>query len=525
MDNVRGSALTRIIASCGLCIISLLLSTVNGDCATAKPKSGGTLTVGMELEFRGFDPLKANWMGLADRSVIMTIEERLFDMDAKGNLVPELALSAKPAKDGKSWTIALRKGVTFHDGTPFNADAVVSNWQRLLDPKNKFFARTSIDPIETVQKVDDYTVRFKLKHPWAAFKNALTEPQSFGAFIPSPKAIREDTHNRAPVGTGPYMFKEWLPNDRLIVVKNPNYWRKGKPYLDSVVFRPMPDMQARFASLQSGESDVIQTDRGASILQAREDRTLRVYSSDSPGPYNFLFNTSKPPLNDVRVRQALAHAWNQDLLLKADYKGTLPFAKDPFGGTLNCSDVAYREYDPAKARKLLAEYGKPVELEMIHTNTPRGKDAGEIMQRLFKEVGVTLKLVPLAEAQLAKRGIGGDYQVAGWKMRDFDDMGPFLKSNLYSGNSMNFSKYANPRMDELLTTQQMSTDTKERKKALCGVAKLINEDAVFLYGGGRRFHVIAKAGVKGIDNVRHGVIRVSDAWLESGAKVADSQRR
>lgn len=510
-SRVRG-----VLVVCGLCIMTVLGYSGRGECAPALsgPVTGGTLTVGMELEFRGFDPLKANYMGLADRTVAMAMEERLFDMDAKGNLVPELALSAKPAKDGKSWSIKLRKGVSFHDGTQFNADAVVGHWQRLLDPKNKYFALTSIEPIESVQRVDDFTVRFNLKHPWAPFKNALTDPQSIAVFIPSPKAIKEDTQNRVPVGTGPYMFKEWLANDRLVVVRNPHYWRKGKAWLDSVVFRPMPDMQARFASLQSGESDVIQTDRGASILQAREDRSLKIYTSESAGPYNFLLNTSKPPLNDLRVRQALAHAWNQELLIKADYKGTLPLAKDPFGGQLNCGNSSYREYDPAKARKLLAEYGKPVNLELNHTNTPRGKEAGEIMQRLFKEVGVTLTLTPLAEGQLAKRGITGDYQITGWKMRDFEDMGPILKSNLYSGSKLNFSKYQNPRMDELLMTQEMSTDHKVREKALCGVASLINEDAVFLYGGGRRFHVIAKERVKGIENVRHGVIRVSDAWLD-----------
>lgn len=498
-----------------VCIMTLLAYSSRGECAAAaKPRSGGTLTVGVEYEFRGFDPLKANFMGIADRTVIMAVEERLFDMDAKGNLVPELALSAKPSKDGKSWTIKLRKGVLFHDGAPFNADAVASHWQRLLDPQNKYFARYAIEPIEEVWKVDEYTVRFILKHPWAPFKSALSAPQSFAVFIPSPKAVQGDIHNRAPVGTGPYMFKEWLANDRLVVVRNPNYWRKGKGHLDRVVFRPMPDMQARFASLQSGEIDVIQTDRGASILQAREDRSLKVYSSDSGGAYNFLFNASKPPLNDARVRKALAHAWNQDLLIKADYKGTLPLAQDPFGGQLSCGDVAYPEYNPAKARKLLAEYGKPVILEMNHTNTPRGKEAGEIMQRLFKEAGVTLTLTPLAEGQLSKRGISGDYQITGWKMMDFDEMGPLLKGNLHSGSKLNFSKYQNPKMDELLMTQEMSTDRKVREKALCGVAKLINEDAVFLYGGGRRFHVIAKAGVKGIDNVRHGVIRVSDAWLD-----------
>lgn len=510
-----GGKMRRTVMMWLLCIVSLVGLTGYGECAPAtKPRPGGTLTVGVELEFRGFDPLKANYMGIADRTVAMAVEERLFDMDAKGNLVPELALSAKPAKYGKSWTVTLRKGVSFHDGTPFNADAVVGHWQRLLDPKNKFMGLPTIEPIEAVQKVDDFTVRFNLKNPWTPFKSAISAPQSFAVFIPSPKAIKEDTQNRFPVGTGPYMFKEWLANDRLVVVRNPNYWRKGKANLDRVIFRPMPDMQARFASLQSGESDVIQTDRGASILQAREERSLRVYSSDGAGPYNFLINTSKPPLNDARVRQALAHAWNQELLIKADYKGTLPLAKDPFGGMINCGDAAYREYDPAKARALLAAYGKPVILEMNHTNTPRGKEAGEIMQRLFKEVGVTLTLTPLAEGQLAKRGITGDFQITGWKMRDFDEMGPLLKSNLYSGSKLNFGKYQNPKMDELLETQQMSTDKKAREKALCGVATLINEDAVFLYGGGRRFHVIAKAGVKGIDNVRHGVIRVGDAWLE-----------
>lgn len=514
---MNNSLWRRVLIVGGFCLTALLVNAGQGDCSpAAKPRPGGTLTVGVELEFRGFDPIKAGFLGIADRNVIMAVEERLFDMDAKGNLVPELALSATPVKDGKSWTVKLRQGVTFHDGTPFNADAVASHWQRLLDPNNKYFARYAIEPIEAVERVDDFTVLFKLKHPWAPFKNALAAPQSFAVYIPSPKAVQTETQNRAPVGTGPYMFKEWLPNDRLVVVKNPNYWRKEKGWLESVVFRPLPDMQARYASLQAGESDVIQTDRGSSILSAREERTLRVYAADAGGAYNFLLNTSRPPLDDLRVRRALAHAWNQDLLLQADYKGTLPLAKDPFGGSISCGDAGYRDYDPDKARKLLAEYGKPVELEMNHTNTPRGMEAGEIMQRLFKEVGVTLKLNPVAEGQLAKLGINGDFQMTGWKMMDFDEMGPILKGNLSSGSKLNFGKYQNPRMDELLLTQQMSTDRKEREAALCGVARLINEDAVFLYGGGRRFHVIAKAGVQGIDDVRHGVIRVSDAWLDGG---------
>lgn len=509
----------RYAALAGLLVLSAIAVAGQGiNALAAGPEHGGTLTMGVELEFRGFDPLKAKFLGVGDRSAIMAIEERLFGLDAKGNLIPELGLAAKPSKDKKSWTVTLRKGVSFHDGTPFNADAVVEHWQRLLDPNNRYFALPALQTIQSVQKVDDFTVKFILKHPWAPFRQAIAAPVGIHAYIPSPKAAREGTQDRAPVGTGPFVFKEWKANDRLVVARNPNYWRKGKPYLDAVTFRPMNDMQARFASLLSGETDVIHTDRGTSIQQARDDRSLRVYQSDASGPYNFLFNAAKPPLNDVRVRQALAHAWNQELLVKLVYKDTLPLAKDPFGGAFSCGDAGYREYNPEKARKLLAQYGKPVELELLHTTTPRGKEAGEIIQRLFRDVGVTLKLVPVTEGEMFKRVVSGDYQFSGWKFMDFPDMGPLLNNVLHSGSPLNYTKYGNPQMDAFLDQQTMSLDPATRKKALCGVAKLVNDDAVYLYGGGRRFHLIAKTGVRGVSGAEHGIVRVSDVWIDGGGK-------
>src|SRR6185369_1534165 len=139
-------------------------------------------------------------------------------------LVPELAISATPAENGKTWTIRLRQGVSFHDGTPFNADAVVEHWQRMIQPKNRFSGAAFIEPVQSVTKIDDYTILFTLKHPWTAFLAMLSGTQWTGAFIPSPKGIRADTQNRAPVGTGPFIFKEWLANDRLVVARNPNYW-------------------------------------------------------------------------------------------------------------------------------------------------------------------------------------------------------------------------------------------------------------------------------------------------------------
>lgn len=498
--------------------LALLIGPSGGSCApVAKPQPGGVLTIGVEEDSKGFDPIKAGTLNTSARSAAMAIEERLFDMDTKGRLVPELGLSATPSKDGKSWTIILRKGVSFHDGTPFNADAVVSHWERLLDPKNHFRGLVSVQPIVSVKKIDDFTVRFQLQHAWVPFKDAIASSIGMAAYIPSPKAVREGTQDRAPVGTGPFRFKEWLP-DRLTVVRNPNYWQKGKPHLDSVVFRTVPDMQTRFAGLKSGELDVILTDRGASILQAKEDKALSVYSSKSTGAETFLFNTSKPPLNDVRVRRALAHAWNQDFYIKASYKATIPVVHDPFGEAIACGDMGYLEYNPEKGRKLIAEYGKPVNLDLQITNTPRGREFGEIIQRMLKEIGVTVTLTPLTLSQRNKLVFGGDYQMTGWALFDATDMGPTLYANLFSTSELNFSRYRNQAMDKLLTTVQTSVNEKERQKALCGVAKHVNDEAVFLYRGGLRYNAIAKADIQGISRVDHAIVRVRDVWRTSAEK-------
>lgn len=494
--------------------VALLAHSGFGSCAlAATPRYGGTLTVGVEEDSRGFDPIKAGFLSPQARSIAMAIEERLFGMDEKGKLIPELALSAIPSKDRRSWTIRLHKGISFHDGTPFNADAVVYHWTRLLDPKNHFRGLVTMQPVESVTKVDEFTVRFRLKHPWAPFLDGIASTNSIAAYIPSPKAVADGRQDRAPVGTGPFRFKEWIAGDRLVAVRNSNYRHKGKPYLDSVVFRTVPDMQTRFAGLQSGELDLILTDRGASVVQAREDGSLRLYSSKATGAETFLFNTSRPPLNDVRVRRALASAWNQEFYIKASYKDTIPVAHDPFGGALACGDLGYQEFNPEKGKRLIAEYGKPVNLELQVTNTPRGKEFGEIIQRMLKEIGVSVTVTPLTLGQRNKRVFAGDYQMTGWQIFDATDMGPTLYANLYSKSETNFSRYQDPEIDRLLTTIQMSTNGKERQKALCGVARQVNDQAVFLYRGGIRYNAIAKAEVEGIAGVEHGIVRVRDLWI------------
>ncbi|MDH3999273.1 MAG: ABC transporter substrate-binding protein, partial [Desulfuromonadales bacterium] len=473
------------IISFTICL-SLLVVAPASRAVAKEPGYGGTLTVGTEMEPRGFDPIIAGSLGSRARSQMVAIEERLFDADEEGNLIPELALSATSADDGKLWTIKLRRGVKFHDGTPFNADAVVGHWQRMLDPQNKFRGRRAISTVKSVSKLDDFAVSFELEHPWAEFLPLLASQVFIGAYIPSPKAIADDTHNRAPVGTGPFMLKEWLCGDRLVVVKNPDYWRKGQPYLDKVVYRLMPDMQTRFASLRSGEVDIIYTDLGKDILAAQEDVSLQVWISDHNGAGIFYLNTSKPPFDDVRVRRAIAHTWNQAQYIETIHEGVHPVVRDPFGATLDCGDVGYREPDLEAARKLMNEYGKPVEFEYLHTSTPRGREAGAIVPQMFKQIGATVKPVPVTIPQVIRKVMKNDFQMTPWSLFDSPVMGSVLSSNLHSKSRGNFSHYKNDELDRLLDLQRMSTDPKERNEAFCAIAKIINKDVPLLYRLGWR---------------------------------------
>ncbi len=479
------------------------------------PKQGGSLTVGVELGFRGFDALQVPVFLLSEAMAIGVVMERLFDIDKERNLIPVLGLSATPSADGKTWTIKLRKGVTFHDGTPFNADAVIHHWSRLLDPKNMWRGRRLIKPLKSVEKVDEFTVRAHLEHAWVPFKGLLANLRIPASYIPSPKAVDAGLHNRAPVGTGPFMFKSLEKGDRLVAIRNPNYWQKGKPYLDEIVFRSIPDHQSRFASLKTGELDLIWTDRGSHIHKARKDSSLQTYESEAGGAEIIVLNTSRPPLDDLRVRQALAHANNQALHVKLVYQDTIPVVSHPFGHYFQCDDTGYREYDPEKAKALLAEYGKPVEVELVHTNTPRGRQTGEIMQQLFKKVGVTLTPAPMDPMGAIIRVFTNNYQMTTWRMRDMPDPGPYLFASYHSSNIgiANFTNYRNAEMDRLLIEQRTSTDRKKREAAFCRIARILNDEAPILFRGGRHFYAFGQPHVKGVPPLKNGLLQVSGAWI------------
>ena len=480
------------------CFLVIPAFMILAPVAFAQPKYGGTLRTVGELDAMGFDAIKARSSIGAGSFVGNLVMERLFQRGKKDELIPVLGLSVSSSEDGKTWTVKLREGVKFHDGTPFNADAVVKHWQRLLNPKNRYRQRMLFRPIMSVEKAGDYEVRFILKHAWMPFISVLTNPRGFTSLIPSPKAVKDDVQNKAPVGTGPFVFKEWKRGDRIAVTKNPAYWQKGKPYLDEIIFRAIPDHESRYATLASGQADMMFTDRAAHVKKLSADPTFTKYTLNFRGAVILVLNNSKPPLDDVRVRRAMALAWDQKKYIKASLKDIAPSVEHWFGDALNCGDVGYLSHDLKKAKALIAEYGKPVELEYIHSATPRGRETGIIVQQLMKAIGVKVNPVPSDFAGIMKQMFSKKFDLASWLIAGAYDMGPISMAQLHSKSPWNVSRYANEEVDKLLVKQRLSTDPKVRAETLCNIARKANSEAPFLYLFGRRYYLFAKNYVKNV---------------------------
>lgn len=481
-----------------------------------EPHYGGTLRAGFEIRAFGFDAIKARNFISAGRMISNLVMEKLFERSADDTLIPVLGLSAAPSEDGTVWTIALRKGVVFHDGTPFTADAVVAHWQRMLDPQNRFRERLLIRPVTAVEKVDDHTVRFVLAHPWQPFTGVLTDPASFTSLIPSPTAVAGDTQNRHPVGTGPFVFKEWLPGDRVTVVKNAGYWRAGRPYLDAVEARILTDHESRYAALVAGEIDIMVTDRPAHLkkLEGKDQFAIRPLTFRGAGV--LVLNTTRPPLDDVRVRRAIAHGWDQKKYLAASFKNIMPYVEDWYGDAMDCGEVDYLAPDVEKARALLADYGKPVSLKYIHSATNRGREAGVILQQMMKAIGVEVKPVPADFAGIMKRMFSKQFDMSSWMVRGGYDMGPMTAAWLHSSSPWNMSRYSNEAVDQLLNRLETSADPRERAEDMCTIARTVNADAPFLYLFGRTYYLVTHKRVHGTEVSVLGQEggRVDDAWIQ-----------
>lgn len=497
-------------------VFSLSLTGCGGTEETAAPPDNNqqpappkeqVLVFGRGGDSVSLDP--ANVTDGESLNVTTNIYDTLIDYaEGTTDLIPGLAESWSSSEDGLVWTFYLRQGVKFHDGTDFNADAVVFNFNRWMDPEHPYhqgdfpyygymFGGYKGDEGHVIKEVvakDANTVEFHLNFPQGPFlSNLAMSPFA----IASPTAIEKygDKFGENPVGTGPFVFESWTRNDKVVLTKNPDYYQAGYPLLDKLVFKSIPDNSARFIALQSGEIDMMDGVNPDDVTLAEANSNLEVWLRPSMNVGYLAFNTEKEPFDNPKVRQALNMAVNKQGLIDAFYNSLAEPAKNPMPPSIWGYNDAIQDYkyDLDAAKDLLAEAGYPngFETELWYMPVPRpympqGKKIAEAIQSDFEKIGVKTNLRTEEWATYLDLTGKGEHTMAllGWT-GDNGDPDNFLyvlldKDNAKLPDAGNIAFYKNDELHELLIGAQRSSDIAERTKLYEDAQVIIHEDAPWI---------------------------------------------
>jgi peptide/nickel transport system substrate-binding protein len=448
--------------------------------------------------------------------------DSLVELDQGLNVRPLLAESWEVSKDGLTYTFKLKKGVKWHDGAPFTARDVAFTFYAVLNPKVTTPHRAYFDAlagfpeltnkdapkrpedlaVKPIEVVDDHSVRFRLRYPSGSFLAVLTNPRA--GIIPEHLLKTADLNttefNRKPVGTGPFKFVEWRRGERLVMEANPQY-HGGRPALDRLIFRIIPDSVVLLQELRAGGVDFIENPPLNEVARLKQTAGLKVLVADNTSYNYFGWRQDLEPFNDVRVRRALNHAVDVPTLVKEALQGYATIATGQFPPASWAFDPAVKPYayDPNRAKALLGEAGfRPGADGVLERNGKRFsftirhdqanqavKDTAVIIQEYLKRVGVEAKLEPLDWPTFVKKLFASEFEgiVVGWT--NHHDPDPFAYTIWHSSQwkGRNFAHFKNPRVDELLEQARHTAVIAERKKHYAEFSKLLMEDApyVFLY--------------------------------------------
>ncbi|MBG9454263.1 peptide ABC transporter substrate-binding protein [Lysinibacillus sphaericus] len=486
--------LSTILAACG--------GSDSKDTGSKDTSSGGdstssnepkTLVYGRGGDSTALDP--ATVTEGESFKVTVNIYETLINFGEKDvTLHPGLAKSWESSEDGLTYTMQLEEGVKFHDGTDFNAEAVVKNFERWkAGGADKFpyyasqFTVNEKPVIESITADGDYKVIFKLAQPQAPFlKNLAMSPFAIAsptAFEKNDEALKDN-----PVGTGPFKFVEWKRNDSITIEKNPDYRIADLPKLDKVIFRSIPDNSARFNALTNAEVDVVDGLSPSDKASIESNANLQLIERPSMNVGYLGLTVTRPPFDNVKVRQAVNHAIDKQALVDAFYEGLGETAKNPMPSIIAGynDEVEGYDYDPEKAKALLAEAGydgKEIELWAMpvpRPYMPDGQKIAEAIQKNLADVGMKSKIVTFEWATYLEKAENGeaDAFLLGWT-GDNGDADNFLYTLLDGDNihSNNYTFYDNKEVHELFVAAQTEMDEGKRNDLYKQAQVIISKDA------------------------------------------------
>ncbi len=459
------------------------------------------LTIGYYNEFNLLDPHKTS--AAMDGPPLFALFDGLVDANGStGEIHPNLATDWSVSEDGTVWTFELKDDVYFHDGTHFDADAVVTNFERIVDPETvSEAARFEIGPFKEARAVGDYTVEIEHEEPYGPFLRGLAH---YSVMMVSPAAVEEygeDFGTENPVGTGPFVFEEWVGGSHARFAKNDEYhggpdFTSSQAYYEALEFRFIEEDSTRAAALETGEVDVASNMAPADWLRV-QDGGFGGHRYDRLGypPVGLFINVDEEPTDDVRVRRALIHAVDEELVIAVDGEG-IP---NPSGGVVSRHAWEYNpeagemyDYDPEKAAELLDDAGWEMgddgyrekdgeRLELVYLTLTGARSTAEVVEPMLVEIGIDVEILVQDNPMQQNTAQDGDHNLVWTQWGGTDPSalsGRYHSENI--GDGWNFCHYANAEIDELFARGERETDPDEREAIYHEIQMILMEDATIV---------------------------------------------
>jgi peptide/nickel transport system substrate-binding protein len=481
--------------------------------ADGDPQEGGTLVYALEAETDGYNPA-TNRFAPAGTMVGLAVYDPLGAFDENLDVQPYLAESMEPNDDYTEWTITVREGITFHNGEPLDGAALVTFYEALLADFLIGIAYQNVESV-AVDPENPLAAVFSMELPWASFPVFLTGQ---GGMIAAPAMFEGDEDgSRNPIGTGPFSFREWVPDNRFVLDKNPDYWRTDEngvqlPYLDTVEFRPIPDSTSRSAALESGDVSMIHLTNAIDIdkfrQQSDQGRVQIVYDRSETEEGFIMLNVSKPPFDDIRARQALAYATDRDAYNEIINDGLRETADSVFReGSRWRGDPTWPEVDYERAQELVDEYEAekgPLQFELgVGGPDTRGV---VLLQEQWAQVGIEARVESIQQSTFIVNAAVGDFEAYAWRQfggvdADYDYIWWHSDNAAPAGEfALNFARNQNPEIDAALDEARASDDFETRQELYQQVEQLINDDFVYIWYDRATWAIVAANRVRGITN-------------------------
>jgi len=523
----------------GACSSGSSTSTASGatpGVGTGTPRKGGTLTVGLNSEIDGFLPTTNHF----DNSGLVyanTVYDSLTAIGADGTAQPYLAQSVTPNADMTVWTVTLRPGVVFHDGSPLTAAVVVANAKALQASP---LTGPALSPIASVTATGPLTVQYTTTEPLVAFPYYLATQVGYVVAMAQLNAADASQH---PIGTGPFVFGSWVPNDHFTATRNPHYWRSGRPYLDSITYKPIVQDQSRESTLRSGTIDLMVTrDPNAIAHLGSNPGFQQVTDANRQHGQNdvgFIYlNTQVDPLSDLTVRQALAYATDTAQIARLFGAGVLKPISSPYpeGSPYRAPDNGYPVYDLAKARSLVAQaaprHGGAVKVELATIPDPRLLDVLQALQSMWGQAGVQATVNQIEQVTFISNLALGNFQA--YTGDQFDAADPdenyvwWSPTNAAAPGSiaLNFARNKDPQMEAALQKGRTNADPTVRAQAYQTVDMLLAQDLPYLWLTTTVWSMTGSQKVQNFDNptlpsgqpaqgMEAGTFIPTEIWLEA----------